>query len=93
MVKKSEEYSWSSAAAHCHLKDDKLLSQKLAQIPDWSAWLAEREESEQVSILRRNIDKGLPYGTDRFVNKLEKLAGRALKFQPQGRPKKEQGRA
>jgi len=74
MVKKSKKYTWSSAVAHCHLKDDKLLSQKpawkrqLAQIPDWSVWLEEREESEQVCILRKNIDKGLPCGTDRFVN-------------------------
>jgi len=95
MVRKSERYPWSSAAAHCQLREDELLSQKsawqrqLAQITDWSAWLAEGDETEQIDILRRNADKGLPCGSDRFIRKLEKLAGRALQYRPRGRPKKD----
>ncbi len=95
MVRKSERYPWSSAAAHCQLREDALLSQKaawqreLTQITDWSAWLAEGDETEQISILRRNADKGLPCGSDRFIRKLEKLAGRVLQYRPQGRPKKD----
>jgi len=95
MVRKPEKYSWSSAAAHCHLREDALLSQKvawqrqLAQITDWSAWLAEGDEAEQISILRRNANKGLPCGSDRFIRKLEKLTGRSLQYRPQGRPKKD----
>lgn len=95
MVRKPEKYSWSSAAAHCHLRKDALLSQRvswqrqLAQITDWSAWLAEGDEAEQISILRRNVNKGLPCGSDRFIRKLEKLTGRSLQYRPQGRPKKD----
>ncbi len=96
MVKKAGRYPWSSAAAHCHLRVDGLLSQKpawqrqLTQIPNWSAWLAEGDNPHEISIIRRNIDKGLPCGSDRFIRRLEKLAGRILQYRPQGRPKKEE---
>lgn len=39
--------------------------------------------------LRRNIDKGLPCGSDAFIRKLEKAAKRMLRYRPQGRPKKQ----
>jgi putative transposase len=93
MVRIAERYPWSSAAAHCGLRDDGVLTQKLEwkklfdQIPDWSAWLAEGEDANQLSVLRRNIDKGLPCGTERFIKRLERLTGRVLQYRPQGRPR------
>jgi len=50
--------------------------------------LAEGDDIKKTSILRRNADKGVPCGLGRFIKKLEKLAGRALQYRLQGRPKK-----
>jgi putative transposase len=97
MVRKAELYPWSSAAAHCGLRSDDVLTQKpkwrkqFDQFSNWSAWLAEGEDVNQLSVLRRNIDKGLPCGSDRFIEKLEKLTGRVLKYRRQGRPMKSDG--
>ena len=94
MVKRAEKYPWSSAAAHCGLKDDPLLTKdfshwKLFQtIPDWSAWLHEADDAEHINTLRRNIQKNLPCGSEQFIEQLEQLAGRALQFRPIGRPRK-----
>jgi len=66
LVRKAENYRWSSAAAHCGLKEDRLLTQKpvwqkeFESIGDWSGWLAEGDEPEELEVLRRNIEKGLP---------------------------------
>ena len=95
MVRKAEHYSWSSAASHCGIKDDGVLSNKTKwkkltdHVDDWSAWLAEGDAPDELAVIRRNIDKGLPCGTDRFIRKLEKMIGRSLQFRPQGRPKQE----
>ena len=95
MVRKAENYRWSSASAHCGLKPDPVLTRKQSwqrqfeSIGDWSAWLAEGDESQKLEVLRRNVDKGLPCGTEKFINKLEKLTGRALQYRPRGRPKQE----
>jgi len=59
-----------------------------SDIKDWSAWLKEEEEDENLIITRRNIQKNLPCGSDSFIEKLEKKSGNSLKFRPVGRPKK-----
>jgi putative transposase len=93
IVRKAESYFWSSAPGHCGLRVDTLISTKdhwqkqFRMIKDWPAWLAERENMEELMNLRRNVDKGLPCGSESFIGKLERLAGRTLKFRPQGRPK------
>lgn len=96
MVGKAEYYRWSSAASHCGLSDDSVLSntpkwKKLnLQIDNWSAWLAEGDDPAELSRVRRNTDKGLPCGSERFVTNLENMIGRSLQFRPQGRPKQEE---
>jgi len=93
MVVKAEEYRWSSAAAHCGLRSDKVLTQpSLAKvresIEDWSVWLSAGDDEESLRILRRNSEKGLPCGSEGFIQKLGSLANRMLEYRPQGRPKK-----
>lgn len=90
IVRKAENHPWSSAAARCGLKEDMVLTDKTVwckqfeSIGDWSAWLAEGDEPEQLEILRRNADKGLPCGSERFIRRFEKLMGRQLVFRPRG---------
>jgi putative transposase len=98
IVRKAERYGWSSAAAHCHIREDKVLTSKARwwaqfnEVKDWSSWLAEGDEPEKLTIIRRNIEKGLPCGSDSFLKKLEKKAGRVLKYRPQGRPEKHENK-
>ena len=95
MVRKAERYPWSSAAAHCGLTQDEVLSTQARwwrlhnQMDDWSAWLAQGDETSELELIRRNIEKVLPCGSERFIKKLEALVGCCLRFQPQGRPKHE----
>ena len=92
MVKKAENYRWSSAHAHCGLREDSRLTtnaawaNQLRQVQDWSKWLAQGDEPEELEVLRRNVEKGLPCGAEEFIKKLEKLAGRDLRYRPRGRP-------
>ena len=93
LVRRAETYPWSSAAAHCGQRADAVLTMErawrehLSAVADWSAWLAEGDESEELKMLRRNADKGLPCGSEAFVMKLEAKADRSLRFRPIGRPR------
>ena len=60
------------------------------ELDDWSTWLAGGEDPKELTLVRRNIEKGLPCGSDQFIKKLEKCIGRSLRLQPQGRPKLEE---
>lgn len=99
MVRKAENYAWSSAAGHCGLRTDTLLNESSAWLKqyegegEWSAWLAEGEQPAQLDILRRHVEKGLPCGAERFVRKLERMAGRELRHRALGRPRKLEGQA
>ncbi len=93
MVVRAEEYQCSSAAAHCGLKADSVLTKKkrwvkaMAEVSDWSQWLAEEDEVEKLKVIRRNINKGLPCGSEAFVERLSRISGRSLKFLPRGWPR------
>lgn len=94
MVRKAEQYTWSSAAGHCALRKDSLITSnpywrdQFNAIGDWSSWLDSGIAAYELEALRKNADKGLPCGSVSFVRKLEELAGRSFDFKPQGRPKK-----
>lgn len=98
IARKAENHPWSSAAGHCGIKEDRLLCSKpgwhrqFESLGDWSAWLAAGNQPDQLEILRRNADKGLPCGSQKFIHRLEKLMGRAVAFLPSGRPKKGSGK-
>ena len=93
MINAAEEYFWSSAAYHCGLAESKLLTPlpqeyKSVSSEEWSSWLALPEIKGTVDIINRNIEKGLPCGSDIFIAQLELLSKRPLQYRPQGRPNK-----
>lgn len=97
MVRRAENYPWSSAPFHCGLRSDPVITVKSSWrrqfegIGNWSAWLAESDEPAHLDVLRRHVEQGLPCGKPKFIQKLETLTGRALQYRPRGRPKKTRG--
>ena len=49
--------------------------------------LAEGDEPDQLTVIQRNIEKGLPCGSESFLKRLERKAGRVLQYKPRGRPR------
>jgi putative transposase len=90
LVKKAEDYSWSSAPTHCGLSDDPVVSSRpksplFAGIASWSRWLAEGIAEESLAVLRKNCSQNLPCGSTEFVTRLENEVGRSLRFRSPGR--------
>jgi putative transposase len=94
IVRKAENYLWSSAAAHCGVREDRTLTDdrywltQFESVGEWSKWLAEGDRPEEIDVLRRHVERGLPCGSEKFVRKLERIAGQMLRYRPRGRPKK-----
>jgi putative transposase len=92
MVEKAEDYTWSSAAHHCGLVDSALSNKANSLInisqSDWSQWLSIAENKTVTDVLERNVEKGLPCGSDDFIDKLEQVSKRSLRYRPRGRPVK-----
>jgi len=91
LVDRAEQYPWSSAAAHCGLRQAALLS-KIAMpwpVANWSAYLLEEDEAD-VERIRQRTRTGRPCGATGFVEHLEATLGRVLHPRKRGpKPKKE----
>jgi len=91
MVEKAEDYKWSSAGFYCGLVESAALS-SYAKLPvgiqdeQWSDWLSVAESKAVTNILERYVEKGLPCGSDSFIEKLEQKANSILRYRPRGRP-------
>ena len=86
IVKRAEDYPWSSAAAHIGARTDSILSDcyLLRVIPDWSAFLASEEESEKAGV-ENSMKTGRPLGSPDFISKLELRLDRSLAKRKPGR--------
>jgi len=94
LVARAEQWPWSSAAAHCGLRNDPVLSpvEMPWPVPDWSAYLRD-EDDEAVAVIRRQTRTGRPCGSAPFIQHLECLLGRVLhprKRGPKPKPIREQ---
>ena len=84
LVKRPEEYKWSSAAAHVGTdrSGSRLLDWSFhagaGGVERWRNLLAEPEEIEAIRRLQRGTFSGRPVGRPEFVARLEKELGRPL---------------
>ena len=87
LVTQAEAYPWSSAAAHCGLRVDPLLSSGFppaGAVTNWGEWLA-GEEAVPSAVIRRQTHTGRPCGSAAFVTGLEEMINRALNPGKRGR--------
>lgn len=89
IVKRPEDYRWSSCKAHLQGKDDILVKvTPLAEIiSDWRGLLESDLSDGRYDAIRSHEKTGRPLGSDEFLDNLEKLTARSLKKQKPG-PKK-----
>lgn len=90
MVRRPEEYRWSSAKAHLQGEDDILVKAGplLAIVGNWQEFLTNDLAEQEYERLRRHERSGRPLGDDAFLAKLEKMTTRVLRKQRPG-PKKQ----
>jgi putative transposase len=95
VVKRAEDYEWSSAGAHIlGIKDDLLSDESRfneKEIKSYSEFLR-GDDKEINGAIRRATSTGRPLGSERFIKKLEGILGRDIFPKKGGRPK-EKGKA
>ena len=89
IVKKAEEYRWSSAPAHVFGRRDGLLSPNGLGIKrnNWRAYLREQEEEAEIKDIRARSLTGRPLGGDEFIAELEQSLDLELRHKKPGRKK------
>lgn len=81
LVRRPEDWRWSSARAHLGGIDDGLTAPGplLERMPDWRAFLAAGIDDETLDAIRSHVRTGRPLGAGKWLAKIESLAGRTLR--------------
>lgn len=90
VVKKAEDYRWSSAREHIGGRAEGIISVDCYlgdEIPDWKKYLRENEDEVVINNIR-NAMMGRPCGDVFFIEELEQRFARRLHALPHGRPRK-----
>ena len=86
LVKRPEQYPWSSTNAHLQAEDDILV--KVAPLSElignWRELLGSDLTEKEYDMIRRHERTGRPMGDEVFLNSLEKMMGRVLRKQKPG---------
>ena len=92
LVKKPEEWPWSSAGPHMKGKNDILVKakplRKMAN-KNWKKFLAVDVQEPEIKLFRKHERTGRPLGADSFIEKMELLLNRGLKLRKPGPKKKD----
>jgi len=81
IVKRAEEYAYSSAKAHISKKNDPLLESfyLCREITNWRKYLIAPDDDERIRIFHECILTGRPLGEEKFIQTLEAKVGRILR--------------
>jgi putative transposase len=93
MVKKAEDYAYSSARAHVQGVGDGVVGEELfatEQRADYVGLLRTGQKEGELEEVRYHTRAGRPYGHEEFVQRLERRLKRPLARRPRGRPKTKQ---
>lgn len=89
-VRLCEDWQWGSAWRRINgtAKQKKLLDQAPIQLPDdYIKWINTAEPLEELDIIRRSVNKGVPYGREQWVDKMITTFHMENTLRQAGRPK------
>jgi putative transposase len=93
MVQRAEDWTWSSAGAHCGGREPEpwlgFASWRKYWTPEkWKRYLEMGETTEELIRLRRSTHTGRPFGEGEFVSEMERKTQRRLHPGKGGRPRR-----
>ncbi|MSU74708.1 transposase [Candidatus Kaiserbacteria bacterium] len=91
LVRRCEEWRWGSAWRRVSgtIEQKKLLDEVPTELPDdYVEWINTEEKSDDVDIIRKSVNKGVPYGRERWIEKMVSKHHLESTLRSPGRPKK-----
>jgi putative transposase len=101
IVKRAEDYRWSSFASHGQGRRDELVDRlatyealavrPVTRLRRWAAYVHQDPPEAELSAIRKSNQTGLPFGETAWVRRLAEYLDLDLTIRPRGRPRKRTG--
>jgi putative transposase len=89
LIRKAEQWSWSSLRQRLPGASDSLLSASPVALPsNWPALVNEPLTEAELAAIRTSVHRGTPYGGPRWTQRAAKDLGLESTLRPRGRPRK-----
>lgn len=89
LIDRAEDWMWSSLAWRAKGKRPEMLSTWPVDCPrNWLAHVNAPQTEAELMALQRSIDRGTPFGDDRWVGRMAAKLGLESSLRPIGRPRK-----
>jgi putative transposase len=92
LVRRAENWRWSSLWRRLHgsAEERRILSDWPLALPkSWVQYVNQPQTEAELAALRRSVQRGQPYGDDRWVRRTAQRLGLQSPLRPRGRPKTE----
>ena len=86
LVERAEQWRWSSAETREAVP---LHAWTMERPADWHDWVNQAEPTEQLSVVRKSVTKGQPFGSEPWVDWVVRQWNFGATSRARGRPKKE----
>ena len=91
-VERAEDWQWSSASVRLRPSEERrwLATPTNPPLPrQWRSWVNTPESEAEIEALRHSIQRGLPFGSERWIKNSTVRLSLESTLRPRGRPKKE----
>ena len=86
LVTHAEEWVWSSLRERAA---DGFVQPGPVRLPeDWVQWVDEPQTDRELEGLRASVNRGVPYGSQSWIERIAPLLGLEFTLRPRGRPRK-----
>ena len=87
LVRRAEDWVWSSAAAFTGGKRAAMLHPgPIPRSKDWLDWVNQPQSEAELAALRKCIERGMPYGNESWQHATAERLGLEASLHPRGRP-------
>ena len=90
LVRRADQWHWSSLWRREHGEADarRILSPWPVRCPrDWLEWVQQSQTEAEEAALRRSVNRGSPFGSEAWVDRIARRLDLEITMRPRGRPR------
>jgi hypothetical protein len=93
LVAKAEDWLWSSLRERTLVPTDGFVHPGPVRLPEgWVERVNESQTEGELEQLRASVNRGVPYGSETWIERIAPLLGLEFTLRPRGRPRRSQKR-